>query len=93
MTAERAEERIGNGLADDEQRDADRKRYPERLRGESCRALLLTCAGRTDDNGCRAVGQEVEGFVNGPESTVPASPSGAICGRPRWPTVAVSART
>src|SRR6266568_1100378 len=61
VTAERAEERVGNGLADDEQRDTDRKRYPERLRGESCRALLLTCAGRTGDNGCRAVGQEVEG--------------------------------
>src|ERR671935_2445920 len=32
-------------------------------------------------------------MVNGPASTVPASPSAAICGRPRWPTMAVSAST
>ena len=32
-------------------------------------------------------------IVNAPARTVPARPSAAICGRPRWPTIAVSART
>ena len=78
MTAERAEERSGNGLADHEQRDADRKRYPQRLRGESCRALLLTFNFLT--YGTTAVVARATGAA-------------AICGRPRWPTIAVSART
>ena len=32
-------------------------------------------------------------IVNAPASTVPASPSAASCGRPRWPTIAVSTST
>ena len=60
MTAEPGEERRGDDLAADEQRDADPERRPERLRREPRGFVAPACARRTRDDGRRPVREEVE---------------------------------
>ena len=61
MRAEDAQERPRERLADDEHRDPEPDRHPQRLRGEPGRALVLPGAARPRDDGGRPVREEVEG--------------------------------
>ena len=60
VRAERAQERPARRLADDEQREADRERHPERLRGQARRTLVLARTARPRHHRGRAVREEVE---------------------------------
>src|SRR5207302_7927402 len=60
VPAETAQQRDRGGLAEDDERDADRERDPQRLRREPRRPLLLSRARRARDRGRGPVGEEVE---------------------------------
>ncbi len=60
VTAERAQQRLADGLENNEQDEADPQRDPQGLRRQPGRPILLAGAGRTRHNRRRPVGQEVE---------------------------------
>ena len=60
MATEPAEERRGDDLAADKQREPDPERRPERLRREASGVLLAAGARRACNDGGRPVREEVE---------------------------------
>jgi hypothetical protein len=60
VPAECAQQRGAGRFADDEQREPDRKRRPERLRRQARRPIVVSGPGRARHDGGRSVREEVE---------------------------------